>query len=284
MELSHVMPCIDCHVAGSPVRVLTGGLPRLRGGSARELADDMRSRFDWLRTAALLEPRGASNLIGAASFHSGGGEGEHEALFMDASGYPDASITGALGLVTVMRSTGSLADVDADELVLRAPGAVLSCRVEPSGSVSVAVPVRWEQSMVGGVSVLCGRSDAEHCIVRAEDAGVGFEDSASCFIDAARDIQARLGHGWPVSFWWEDSRRLVTVAVAGTVSRGPDGGAAAVLAAATADGEFGGLSGMTVWAGRKGDVVEVRAWGRIISLNYLVVDPEDPVKAGFILG
>ncbi|CAJ1458123.1 unnamed protein product [Effrenium voratum] len=52
------LQCIDCHAAGEPARVVTGGLPHIPGVSMRAKRHFMMQHHDSLRKLLLLEPRG----------------------------------------------------------------------------------------------------------------------------------------------------------------------------------------------------------------------------------
>ena len=59
IELTYV----DMHTAGEPVRIVTGGYPDLAGTSVLAQRRDARERFDRLRTAMMLEPRGHAGIL-----------------------------------------------------------------------------------------------------------------------------------------------------------------------------------------------------------------------------
>jgi len=56
---------IDSHTEGEPTRVVIGGWPQPRGATMSERLDDVRTRFDHLRSAVLSEPRGYDAIVGA---------------------------------------------------------------------------------------------------------------------------------------------------------------------------------------------------------------------------
>ena len=55
---------IDSHTAGHPSRVITSGIPTLRGKSVKERQSYFQSNFDHLRSFILHEPRGHSAMVG----------------------------------------------------------------------------------------------------------------------------------------------------------------------------------------------------------------------------
>ncbi len=56
---------IDSHTAGEPTRVVVAGGPLLPSGFMREQLAEVRDRHDWLRLAAVTEPRGSDVMVGA---------------------------------------------------------------------------------------------------------------------------------------------------------------------------------------------------------------------------
>jgi proline racemase len=55
---------IDMHTAGEPVRIVTGGYPRLAGSTILAKRRDARENHDALRRAMMLEPRGHAGMYG----------------------------------------------------------------------------------------------------------------------------------------------------------------------------------------------------------------------------
>lgn len=55
---------VDMHTAGEPVRIVTGGYPRLRGETILAKRRDARENHDALRRAMMLEPRGHAGMYG----------------------------------------------------------------------------------------------------------------------------------------------------------------------------------------------------------------------------
>src|SRR3954470_12745769 len=56
---------IDSHTAGEPTRGVVAGGPELSSGFMREKLAALRDRHDWLRLAAVTEPRGSDVMVGA---------------------------------------------------------------------------------------------------------------------------------------------------------------------------------------------------------------------------
>lgn len=65
MAAHRVLTTIDSHTAGHPTRVITGGLPPLRGDSVAEKYVWFQQNLDDVRTLLLHEPRGHAAMVGA---------------------------------------------------------------------------------------------------------------------------------------------------------------------------------------------------------------------------
>ena len=63
--ITELIQAVDYHADGQPVRILTGGLPPIRGRTTREQADYVRRHLDWLRTAVTHEPCGHRDMFAA---------------------------------------------------------------------------------------------------------------------------------------------------------------------------------------------------------------------------
>ena len=55
---STVITTIDTHAAGEPLRIITSGLPELKGGTILERRRYMQEHLDYIRRALMWEPRG----------------------------------------------------------------------------------------------------------------------------------------------------------------------------------------------------------------------------------
>lgn len=59
------MVVVDSHTEGEPTRVVVDGWPELAGSTMAERRDDLRARFDAVRSAVVCEPRGHDAVVGA---------------------------------------------------------------------------------------------------------------------------------------------------------------------------------------------------------------------------
>ncbi len=104
----HRIASIDVHVAGEPLRVITGGFPELSGATILDKRRDARERFDHLRTALLWEPRGHPDMYGCVLVPPSSPEADVGVLFLHNEGYSTMCGHGIIGLTTVVLEHGLL--------------------------------------------------------------------------------------------------------------------------------------------------------------------------------
>jgi trans-L-3-hydroxyproline dehydratase len=99
---------IDAHAAGEPLRVITGGYPELPGRTMLEKRRVARERFDHLRRALMLEPRGHADMYGAILTAPVTPDGDVGVLFTHNEGYSTMCGHGIIALVKVILDCGLL--------------------------------------------------------------------------------------------------------------------------------------------------------------------------------
>jgi proline racemase len=178
---------IDAHTAGEPLRLIVGGFPTVEGTTILEQREFVRAKYDHLRCALMLEPRGHADMYGALLTppeHPGSHAG---VLFMHNEGFSTMCGHGVIAvttiaierdLITVPREAdGSVRlRLDSPAGPIRAVATMSGARVEsvsfrnvPSFVLHPAVPVR-----MGGREV---RADvafggAFYAIVDSEAVGI----------------------------------------------------------------------------------------------------------------
>jgi trans-L-3-hydroxyproline dehydratase len=126
---------IDLHTAGEPVRIVTGGYPELHGRTILDKRRDARARFDHIRTALMLEPRGHAGMYGVIPV-APGADADLAVLFTHNEGYSTmcGHATVAIGRWAV--DSGRVAsDQGRARFRLETPCGVVKVAVEPDGPV-----------------------------------------------------------------------------------------------------------------------------------------------------
>ncbi|MCF8139429.1 MAG: proline racemase family protein [Desulfotignum sp.] len=110
MDIERVINVIDTHTAGEPTRIVTGGLPAIKGRSMLEKRNYFEKNYDHLRTFLLREPRGHNDMFGAALLEPCHPEADLGVVFMSTGNYPQAYPYmcghGTIGIFTVAVEVG----------------------------------------------------------------------------------------------------------------------------------------------------------------------------------
>src|SRR6266576_1082721 len=101
-----VITTIDAHAAGEPLRIITGGLPEVKGSTILERRRYMLEHFDYIRQVLMWEPRGHYNMYGCVITEPVSPEADLGVLFMHNEGYSTMCGHGIIALVTVLLETG----------------------------------------------------------------------------------------------------------------------------------------------------------------------------------
>ena len=106
-EESTLITTLDVHAAGEPLRIITSGLPDLKGSTILERRRYMHEHFDHIRRALMWEPRGHYNMYGCVITDPVSPTGDVGVLFMHNEGYSTMCGHGIIGLVTALLETGA---------------------------------------------------------------------------------------------------------------------------------------------------------------------------------
>jgi proline racemase len=98
---------LDAHAAGEPLRIITGGLPEVKGATILERRCYMLEHLDYIRHALMWEPRGHNNMYGCVVTEPVTPEADLGVLFMHNEGYSTMCGHGIIALVTALLETGA---------------------------------------------------------------------------------------------------------------------------------------------------------------------------------
>ena len=149
---------VDSHTAGEPTRLVIDGGPDLGGGSVAARLDQLRQRHDWLRSAAVNEPRGSDVLVGALLTEPTDPTHAAGVIFFNNVGYLGMCGHGTIGLIATLAHLGRLGP---GEHRVETPVGVVTTTLHPDGRVSVRnVPsYRYRQGValdVAGLGTVSG--------------------------------------------------------------------------------------------------------------------------------
>lgn len=124
--------CIDAHTCGNPVRVVSGGVPFLKGKNMLEKRQYFLEHLDWIRTGLMFEPRGHDMMSGAMIFPPHDPENDFAVLFIETSGCLPMCGHGTIGTVTVAIEEGLITPKTPGVLRMEAPAGLvlISYRME----------------------------------------------------------------------------------------------------------------------------------------------------------
>ena len=97
---------IDVHVAGEPLRVVTGGFPEPAGDTMLRKRRHAQQHGESLRRALMLEPRGHADMYGCIPTAPVTPDGDLGVLFIHNEGYSTMCGHGIIGVSTVLVECG----------------------------------------------------------------------------------------------------------------------------------------------------------------------------------
>jgi proline racemase len=100
VNVSKIVTTVDTHTAGGPTRIITAGLPPLRGTSVAEKMEYFRTHHDPVRKVLMREPRGHNDMYGAVITEPTVPDADIGAFFLTATGYLPACVHSAIGVAT----------------------------------------------------------------------------------------------------------------------------------------------------------------------------------------
>ena len=175
---------IDAHTAGEPLRVITGGIPKIPGSTILEKRRYAQENLDHLRKAIIWEPRGHSDMYACILTEPTTEDGTIGVLFLHNEGFSTMCGHGIIGLTTVAFDTELIQaegnkpviEIDTPAGRVRAQAHIYKNRVQevtfqnvPSFVLaldqSVAVPdvgtVQYDLAFGGAFYAFCQASDLE---------------------------------------------------------------------------------------------------------------------------
>ncbi|MDD4160504.1 MAG: proline racemase family protein [Synergistaceae bacterium] len=124
---------VDAHTTGTPIRVVTAGIPPLRGASVGEKMEYMKNNYDWIRTFLMQQPRGFLSLVGAVLTEPCSPDADYGLFYIDALTYQPMCGAGTFSVAKALVETGMVRRTEPETII----------RLEtPSGLVTVFVEIK----------------------------------------------------------------------------------------------------------------------------------------------
>lgn len=132
---------VDAHTTGTPIRVITSGIPPLKGDTMEEKMEYMRGKYDWIRTCIMQQPRGSLSLVGAVLTEPCSDDADYGLFYIDALTYQPMCGAGTFSVAKALVETGMICRSEPETII----------RLEtPSGMVRVSV--EFEKGEVESIS------------------------------------------------------------------------------------------------------------------------------------
>lgn len=112
MKFTKLIETVDTHTFGEPTRSIVSGVPKLKGSTMSEKKDYFEKKYDWIRRAAMLEPRGGSVMSGAVITEPCNEDADFGVIFIDSGGYFPMCGHSTIGVVTMLIETGMIEAVE----------------------------------------------------------------------------------------------------------------------------------------------------------------------------
>jgi proline racemase len=255
---------VDYHTAGEPFRIVSGGVPSLRGATIMEKRRDAQQSLDHIRQLLVYEPRGHADMYGGFVTEPEDDGAQLGVVFFHNAGYSTACGHGTIALVTwaidasLVPVTGPSTPVVVDVPSGRLPtvatvqdGRVRAVRFR---NVPSYVAIDGVKVHAGGRStdVAVAYGGAFYAIVPAERYELPIEPAyVPRFIELGREIKAAIEAGRDIvhplkpeiagiyGVMFTEGNRNLTVFADGEVDRSPCGsGTSARLALMDQRGEL----------------------------------------------
>lgn len=129
MRVSRMITAVEAHAEGEGGRVITGGMPLLKGKSVFEKMQDMQANHDDIRLLMLREPRGNPALCCNAIVPPCDPRADAGFIVMEQTEYAPMSGSNAICVTTVLLETGIIPMIEpVTTLRLEAPAGLIEVR------------------------------------------------------------------------------------------------------------------------------------------------------------
>lgn len=106
MKFNRLISTVDMHVSGEPLRIITGGLPEIKGETQPERRAYCINNLDSLRKTLMFEPRGHHGMYGCIITPPATEDADFGVLFMHNEGWSTMCGHGIIAVITMVIETG----------------------------------------------------------------------------------------------------------------------------------------------------------------------------------
>ncbi|MEK6345873.1 MAG: 4-hydroxyproline epimerase [Burkholderia sp.] len=130
----HTFRCIEGHTEGMPVRMVVEGGPALTGATMNDRRLDFVARFDWVRRALTMEPRGHAHMSGTIFYPPISENADFSLLFIETSGCLPMCGHATIGSISFALEAGLIVPKQPGLVVVDVPAGQVTARYEMDGA------------------------------------------------------------------------------------------------------------------------------------------------------
>lgn len=324
---------IDAHTGGEPLRIITGGLPEIKGDTILEKRRYMKENIDYIRKALMWEPRGHADMYGCIITPPVTPEADFGVLFLHNEGYSTMCGHGIIAVTKVVLECGMLpitgqtvpVNIDSPAGLIKASAKISNNKVESVSFINVPSFVQALNQTVnvdgiGKVKYDIAYGGAFYAYVNADEMGIGMAaKDHDELIDKGMAIKRAVMKAFTFQHPFEDDlnflygtiftgapltkkadSRNVCIFAEGEVDRSPTGtgvsgrmalhyvkgdikvGESMVIESIVGSAFTCQVKEVTKFGPYDAVIPEVEGTAHITGKHTFVIDPEDPLKGGFI--
>ncbi|MGF9977577.1 proline racemase family protein [Viridibacillus arvi] len=140
MIIKKVYTTVDVHVAGEPLRIITDGLPEIKGDTQLERRAYCMEHLDYIREVLMLEPRGHHGMYGCIITPPASPHADFGVLFMHNEGWSTMCGHGIVGVITMGIETGRFIVTEENQkFIIDSPAGEIVAYAKCNGSIVEAV-------------------------------------------------------------------------------------------------------------------------------------------------
>jgi trans-L-3-hydroxyproline dehydratase len=325
---------LDTHTEGEPLRIITSGLPLLKGKTILERRRFMKDNYDHLRTALLFEPRGHADHYGCIITNPVTDDADFGVIFLHNEGYSTMCGHAIIAVTKAAVETGMIeANEPVTEIKIDSPAGLVTSYANVKGgkvesvrfiNVPSYVYLKDETVSVDGIGEVnfdIAFGGAFYAFVDADKLGIKMiPENYRTLIEKGMAIKHAVMDNYKIEHPYESDlnflygtiftggplnnnahSRNVCIFAEGEVDRSPTGtGVSARMAIHYDRGDIGidqeyvieSILGTTFtgsvkeavkFADYDAVIPSVKGTAHITGRHEFMIDPDDPIKNGFIL-
>lgn len=212
MGATRVIQTVDCHAAGEPLRIITGGIPPIPGETILERRRYFQEHLDGVRRLLMWEPRGHQDMYGCVVTPPVSSGAHYGVLFMHNEGYSTMCGHGVIGLATALIETGQVSAAQPETvIVFDTPAGPVRARARIEGGRVRDVTMRNVPSFVyatgalavpdhGTIPATIAYGGAFYVLIEGPASGLGERPGPlRGLVDASAAVKAAASAAWDVA-------------------------------------------------------------------------------------